>query len=482
MSNAARDGSLTRRDFMQTTLVAGASALTACATQQPRNVAREAPSHPRPRNIIVIIADTWRADYLGAYGNEWIRTPNLDRFASESVAFTQCYADGLPTIPARRVYFTGRTVLPRSEWRPLLESDVSFPQVLAGHGYTTAFVVDTYHYFKPNMNFHQGFDSWQWIRGQENDKWRSAPDEDFDWRNHFPEHMWSERFEERMRQYYMNTYDRKGEEDYFCARSCRAASEWLKRNRNNKPFMLWVDMFDPHEPWDAPKRFQKMYRDKYPFDRYLFGYGVQHQDIHPEDIPILKDLYSAEISFSDYCIGRLLDDIREMGLYDDTVILFSTDHGTHLGEEGCVQKTAGLLNSCVAQLPLIIRHPDPSFRGKRVDALTSALDYMPTLLELVGIEDHTGMHGKNMWPLVTGGKSRLYESTVTVYNRFGAIRNGEWHYFQHVRGEDRGHGPALYHLPTDPNEKVNVFDRRRDVALRLRAELQERLGIEIPRV
>lgn len=112
-------------------------------------------------NIIVIIADTWRADYLGCYGNDWIQTPNLDQLAAEGVVFTNCYADGLPTIPARRVYFTGKSILPMENgWRPLYPHDVTFPEVLQKDGFTTSFIADTYHYFKPNLNFHKGFNSW----------------------------------------------------------------------------------------------------------------------------------------------------------------------------------------------------------------------------------------------------------------------------------------------------------------------------------
>jgi arylsulfatase A-like enzyme len=225
-----------------------------------------------------------------------------------------------------------------------------------------------------------------------------------------------------------------------------------------------------------------MYRNKYPFERYLFGYGVRTQDIRPNDIPILKDLYSAEVSFSDHCIGGLLDNIRRLGLMEDTVIVFSTDHGTHLGEEGCVQKTAGLLNSCVAQIPLIIRHPDSAFARKRVDAFVSALDYMPTLLTLVGIEDHKGMHGENIWPLVTGEKNEVHERVFTVYERFGAVRDHEWHYFQHVRGENPGKGPCLYDLEKDPGEKLSVFSRHPDVVAKMRTHLEDCLGMKIPEV
>ena len=98
-------------------------------------------------NIIIIIADTFRADYLGCYGNDWIKTPNLDHLASEGAVFTNCYADGLPTIPARRVFHTGKSILPmKNGWRPLYPNDVTLAQVLKQDGFTSAFIVDTYHH------------------------------------------------------------------------------------------------------------------------------------------------------------------------------------------------------------------------------------------------------------------------------------------------------------------------------------------------
>ncbi len=278
----------------------------------------------------------------------------------------------------------------------------------------------------------------------------------------------------------MNTQDREGERDYFCARSCQAAIDWLGQNLNSTPFMLWIDMFDPHEPWDAPPRFQKMYRAKYPYERYLFGYGVRNKDIRPDDLPVIRDLYAAEVTFSDYCIGQLLKSIEQMGLMDDTLIVFSTDHGTHLGEEGCVQKTPGLLNACVTHIPLIIKHPDTALAGKRVDGLVSAVDFMPTFLALLGIDDHKHMDGQNMWKLVTQEAASIHDNVYTVFQRFGAIHNLDWHYFQHTRGKDPGKGPCLYNLRSDPKQTKNIIGEFPDVARSLRETLQKHLEIEIP--
>jgi len=486
----------TRRDFLGTAAAMGAIGLVAQAVDTQKQDKSEMPvwsgslEDPAKRpdrtskadrlNMIVIIADTWRADHLGCYGSTNVKTPYLDEFAKNSVLFANASAEGLPTIPCRRVYHTGKSVLPESKWQPLSEDDTTFAQVLSKRGFTTGFIVDTYHHFKPDYNFHRGFHSWQWVRGQETDRWKSGPKEKFDPKKHMPAHLWNERYDRNMRQYLMNTQDRSGEQDYFCARSCDAAIRWLEQNLNSKPFMLWIDMFDPHEPWDAPPRFQKMYRDNYPYERYLFGYGVRNNDIRPDDLPIIRDLYAAEVTFSDYCIGQLLKCVEQMGLMDDTIIVFSTDHGTHLGEEGCVQKTPALLNRCVTQIPLIIKHPDESFAGKRIEGLVSAVDFMPTFLALLGIDDYKNVDGRNMWKLVTPGISSIHENVYTVFNTFGAVHNLDWHYFQNIRGKNPGKGPCLYDLKDDPEQTKNVIQQSPQVAKGLSSELQNHLKIAVP--
>lgn len=443
-------------------------------------------------NLVVIVCDTFRADHLGCYGSQRVKTPNLDRLAAEGTLFTNAYADGLPTIPERRVLFTGKSIIPAAVhggWTPLREGDVTLPQVLRKDGYTTAFVTDVYHYFKPGMNFHAHFDSWEWIRGQENDPWRSGPQEAVDPRKHMPAHLWHdgkqthrtwENCDRRMRQYMLNTLDRRDEEDYFCARTFRTALGWLERNLGSAPFAMLIDTFDPHEPWDAPPRFQKMYCDDYPCERFLFGYGVDFRDVRPEDYEAIRGLYAAEVTFVDMWIGRFLARLDELGLREDTVIFFTTDHGTHLGEEGFFTKTTRLLNSCVARLPLIVRHPDPALAGRRVEQLVSSVDYMPTFMDLLGVEDRPEMDGTSLLGLMRGDEEPLHEGVFTEFGRFGSVHTLDWHYFQNVSGEERGKGPCLYDLRQDPQETRNVLAEHPEVAAGLRARLQERFGTELP--
>ncbi len=176
-------------------------------------------SKPNGLNLIVIICDTFRWDHLHANAGGRVKTPHLDALAEQSANFLNCYADGMPTIPARRVMHTGRGILPdREKWIPLRRSDITLAQILSKAGFTTGFIADTPHYFKPDMNFHRGFTSWEWVRGQESDPYVSGPRGSVHPEEHVPRHMLTgSYYREMVAQYLLNTKDRRGEEDYFCA-------------------------------------------------------------------------------------------------------------------------------------------------------------------------------------------------------------------------------------------------------------------------
>jgi len=179
------------------------------------------------------------------------------------------------------------------------------------------------------------------------------------------------------------------------------------------------------------------------------------------------------------CIGRLIEQVKRLGLWDNTIIAFSTDHGTHLGEQGCIQKQAKLLNSCVARIPLIIRHPDKSPGGRRIAALTSHLDFMPTFLSLLGVEGYTDTDGRNMWEVVTGNKREIHEHVITGFNNFGSVHTLKWHYFQNVWKDDPGLGPALHDLEKDPGEETNVVEHHPQTAAEMKTLLNEAFKLSL---
>jgi len=453
-------------------------------------------------NIIMICTDSFRADYLGCYGNDWIKTPYLDKFAKEAILFESCYGESLPTVPARRIWFTGKSLLPFDHkekqpkgvypyfpgWGPLKESDVSIAEILQAQGYYTGLVTDLWHYFKPTMNMHRGFDNWQLIRGQEGDPWRTGNKDDFHPRDHLPEHLWTPIYEASTLQYLMNTQDFHSEEDYFCAKTFRTAAQWLEHNVNRKPFFLWVETFDPHEPFDCPKSYADMYYDNYPCDRYIYSYGANYPQATEADLRAVNGVYAGSCSFVDRWTGYLLDTIERLGLYEDTMVIFTSDHGTEIGEHGEVQKHPYLLHHQVTRLPLLVRHPDSALNGQRVNGLVSALDFMPTMLKFLNEKSPRRLDGKDFMPLAQGKKKKIHDYLSMGYSDYGAIRTLDWNYIfptrkippmtftpyqkkalppEMIASFKKKHPPRLYDLNKDFDETRNVIKKNPKVVKEL---------------
>ncbi len=447
-------------------------------------------SKPNGLNIIVIVCDTWRWNYLHCSGyNEQIKTPNLDAFAQEGVYFTNCFADSLPSIPSRRVIHTGKSHINiNPKWDRLLDDDITFAQILnKTESFTQGLIADFPFYFTPTrptqqtFSFNQGFNSFRWIRGQSHDNYISGHRSSINPKQHIHEHYLEGGLYELLFNYMLNTKDRKSTEDYFCAQTCRTAAKWLEDNKDNDgPFMMYVDMFDPHEPWDAPPEYTKMYYKNFNGDRHLIETGAKQGVYTEEEISILTAHYSAEVTFSDFCVGRLIDDIKRLGLWDNTIIVFASDHGTHLGEKGCLLKQSKLCNSLVTRVPLIIRHPEYSnMKGKRIDALVSHMDFVPTFLSMLGVETNLEFDGQNMWDLVTGNKKELRDHVVTNWGNYACVHTPQWHYFQNIQKENAGFGPQLYDVEKDIMEEKNVIQNHPEEAADLKKKLMNAHGIYI---
>jgi len=174
-------------------------------------------------NVIWIIADTFRKDAMGAYGNKKIHTPVLDNLAAKSMRFTRHYAGSFPTMPARADFFTGRWSLSFMQWEPLLPEIVTLPQLLSANGVYTAAVVDTPFYLRNGMNYDRGFWDFEEIPGQST--------------------VFSRQKEFRAQW--------RDESDRFAPRTFTAAAKWLERHYKDN-FLLYIDTWDPHEAWDAP--------------------------------------------------------------------------------------------------------------------------------------------------------------------------------------------------------------------------------------
>jgi arylsulfatase A-like enzyme len=229
------------------------------------------------QNVVLVILDSLRKDCVGAYGNEWMQTPNIDALAADGLRFTRAIPEAMPTIPARRSIHTGTRSIPFRDyappkgenvllygWQPIPEEQWTLAEILASSGYATMLVSDAAREIKPSYNFQRGFGAFDFIRGQEKDLFQPT------WlcleekiRNTLMTGNRSN-VEGKMRQYFANTAYREGEEDYFAPQVFGRASAWLDGVKDTgNPFFMVIDSFDPHEPWDPPEEYISLYDEGY---------------------------------------------------------------------------------------------------------------------------------------------------------------------------------------------------------------------------
>jgi arylsulfatase A-like enzyme len=440
-------------------------------------------------NSIVIVSDTFRYDYVGANGNAWIKTPELDAFSRIAVNFDRCTISSFPTIPTRTDWFTGRYSFPFHGWQPLDPGATPLASVLGEAGYVNQLITDCPHLMKGRANFDRGFHGAEWIRGQEGDTpltWMNHPLTEivpFEKTRQRPinfgatlanQHAWQNRWWQ-------------GEEDTFVARTCRTAAHWLEQNYKAEKFFLWVDCFDVHEPWDPPEYLVRMYDDS-GYD----GPPMRHpnygraSDYTPEELRNLKAHYAGEVTLVSKHVGRLLRMVEDTGLMDRTAILFMADHGMYLGEHDRTGKSnisprddrgSWPFFEELAHVPLMVYVPGVA-GGRRVAAPVQSPDLMPTLLELAGVKAPEGLHGHSLVPFLrgdeTGWPRRAAISGTDLTRGEGknapklTVTDREWSL---LLGADGHCAPELYHRVKDPQQRENVFSEQREVAAGLHGEL-----------
>ncbi len=340
-------------------------------------------------NVIAIVIDTLRYDYIGANGNDWIQTPNLDRLAEDSWCFDRCFAAAFPTIPHRLDMMTGRHGEPFHAWMPLPYDWETLPRALADAGYATQLIHDTPHLVNGGHHFDWPFQAWTFIRGAEVDRpwiddregwpanWKR--DEVFDAAG---EVNWPPQFHTYLRA----NRDRRDREDWNAARLFRTAARFLEDNRDREKFFLWVDCFDPHEPWDAPPEFMKKYVDSAGYDGTIDprSFYVRNSDELPDEArQRIAAAYAAKVSWMDHCLGQFLDTFESTGLADNTAIVLTADHGTRVGDRGRYGK-GGRIPEGVAHVPLFVR--PPGGEHGRSEMFLQPQDVYATVCGLVGLD------------------------------------------------------------------------------------------------
>jgi arylsulfatase A-like enzyme len=437
-------------------------------------------------NVIWITVDSLRYDHLGANGNSWIKTPGLDAFAGKSLVCDRAFSLSLPTIPNRTDLFTGRYTFPRRGWTVLPKEEVTAAQRFAKLGMHTQMFFDTYHLKNNGYNFDRGFSGWQWIRGQEGDRFLTPlPRESIRIHPTRPEIRLSEH--SGVAQEFSNLQHRRFEADYISPQTYSAAERWLEYNHDKGPFFLYIDSFDPHEPWDPPAYYVSLYDSGYEGEVIAFPATYCFTDGLPQELVRKAQLlYAGEVTMVDRWLGRLLQKIEDLRLLDNTLVAVMSDHGFLIGEHGRMgkrnrdgkrlfEKTGDEryshpwpLYRQVNQLVMMIHAPGMD-GGRRSSAIVQPQDILPTTLEWLGEGRDGDFEGRSFLPVLKGETDRGRDCAITSFelmthrNSFNAIScvtDGRWRlHFSTRPGET-----TLFDLESDPEEGENVLAANRDVA------------------
>lgn len=391
-------------------------------------------------NIILILVDSLNRHCLRAYNPATsCQTPVLDAFAKRSTVFENHYISSLPCMPARREIFAGRKEFFWRPWGSLEVFDPRLPAIIRDAGYNTGIVTDHYHYWEEMANgYIQGFSSLEFIRGHETDFWK-LPEQG-------PVPAWVDKIAEfraavHPRQYYANVKDFAGEEDFFPAKVFTKAAEWLDQNSSKGPFFLQVESFDVHEPFDVPEPYASMYIDGGSKDEFNIWPPYQvYADLEafmaqtsPAELAFLKAQYMGKTTMVDRWLGVLFEKIGALDLWDETLVVFTTDHGHDFAERGVFGKQFPHYDSH-ANIPMMVWHPELQ-GGNRVSSLTQNVDLFATLLEAAGAGlPPENRHSRSIIPAL----KRTDIRDAILYGTFGqgvCVNDGAWTLFKApVRG------------------------------------------------
>ena len=441
-------------------------------------------------NVILIMLDSLRRDHIGCYSNDWIETPNIDALAKESVRFTNAHPEALPTLPVRRAMHTGVRTFPCRDyrpakgdtvlipgWQPIPEEQVTMAEVFRQHGYLTAHFASTYHMFKPSMNFHRGFKVWEWIRGQEADRYRVPLRGDVEDLSNLPCDLFYGCVGHNLNHCLANMQDWRKESDWFPAKTFGKAINWLEKYGRDGPFLLVVDEFDPHEPWNAPEDILQLYFDTSSYrGRRIINTHAGAYRFRGGELEYTLAQYAGEVTLCDKYVGVLLEKVKDLGLWDETIVALVSDHGHNIMDHGVVHKIPDHMYPELMDLVYMIRSPDVEADGE-CDAYVAHHDIPVTLMEMADIEPPSDLDGENIWLWATNDEPQTRNYATCMFYPWLWCRDEDYAYMCDIDGAQE----KLYDLESDPEQTTNVADFNRDVCDIMRKRLWDEIGGEPPR-
>ncbi len=443
-------------------------------------------------NVILITSDQHRGECLGINGNPIIHTPNLDALGRGGLNFINCYSPMPVCVPARYILMTGRLPLSwgQRENDGIIKKGVStLPGILNEYGYHTALIGKAHFYGEKGECDALGIPEWRYKYGfqemllsEEGRQWMDGGD---DYQQYLREQGWAgfERGHGIGNNDVRTSPSPLPEEHYQTSWCARESINWLRRHEQTtpeKPFFLWASFIKPHSPYDPPEPWDKMYS---PFEMLMpiegdmkgltswYGYlrKVYHWDsLSPQAILRARAHYYGMVSQIDHADGQMMNELKSMGLYDNTVIVFSADHGDMLGDHGLFFKSIFFKQSW--QIPLIISAPG-FCRKRSVERLASLPDVMPTILSLAGVPLQEPVHGADLLADLDEGSAAVFGSMGDTPNRRHAVRTKKWQYVYH----ENGGFEELYDIENDIEERNNLACHAGVVSMK--NELKQRVEV-----
>ncbi len=407
----------------------------------------------RPTNVVVVLLDSLNRHLLGAYGSTEFDTPNLDRFACErATRFTRHVTGSLPCMPARHDILCGALDFLWKPWGSIELWEEPVTRALKRAGVTTMLITDHPHLFETGgENYHTDFFAWDYLRGHEGDPWRTCPDPSWIGTPARPalQSGWYRRGMAGIERAPAG-YDRsrtwfRSEHDFPGPKTMTAAASWIRReSASHNRWMLFVDEFDPHEPFDTPAPWLGCYEDD-PWDDELLIWPPYADGAVTEGLLTTREArhiranYGSKLSMIDHWFGELMTALHERDLWDTTAVIVCTDHGHYLGD---VREDRDIWGKPLVpqyeplgHIPLLVHWPGRS-GGGTIDALTTNVDLHATLCDIFDVASAHNTHGVSLVPLLTGQSTSVREWALSgVYGKWVQVADGRRKYARAPEGD-----------------------------------------------
>jgi arylsulfatase A-like enzyme len=397
---------------------------------------------------IFVCFDTLNRRMLPPYGCDWINAPNFNRLAERAVTFENAYVGSMPCMPARREFHTGRYNFLHRSWGPLEPFDMSTPEILTNHGVYTHIVTDHQHYWEDGgASYLNRYRTHEMVRGQEGDPWKGQvanPD--------LPETA-KKQTGEMFRQDWINRSYLTQEELMPQAQVFSLGQEFIRKNHAEDNWFLQIETFDPHEPFFTQPEYKRLYPHEY--NGPHFDWPDYAPVTQPEDqIEHVRYEYAALLSMCDHYLGTVIDLMDELNLWEDTLLLVSTDHGFLLGEHDWWAKSIQPWYQEIAHIPLFVWDPRLKIQGERRQSLAQWIDFAPTILEYFNVPIPETMQGASLRERVASDKPHRPAGLFGIFGGHVNVTDGKYIYMRAPAAPENG---PLFEYTLMPNHMRGRF-------------------------